>query len=60
VANGLFVGRRLGLRLRKTVSGTGLIEPESIMQVRKNMYRFHTSQLLIFIIIIFLSIFKFN
>jgi len=60
VANGVFVGRRLGLRLRKAVSGANLINPERLMQVRKRMYRFHTSQLLIFIIIIFLSIFKFN
>jgi hypothetical protein len=60
VANGLLVGRRLGFRLRKTVSGAGLINPGTIMQVRKKMFRFHTSQLLIFIIIILLSIFKFN
>ena len=60
VANGVFVGRRLGLRLRKAVSGADLINPERIMQVRKSMYRFHTSQLLIFTVIIFLSIFKFN
>ncbi len=60
VANGVFIGRRLGLRLRKTVSGADQINPERIMQVRKSMYRFHISQLLIFTVIIFLSIFKFN
>jgi uncharacterized membrane protein SirB2 len=60
VANGLFIGRRLGLRLRKTVSGTDQLNPDRIAQVRKNLYRFHISQLLIFAVIIFLSIFKFN
>lgn len=60
VANGIFIGRRLSLRLRRTVSVTDQINPDGIMQVRKNLYRFHISQLLIFIVIIFLSIFKFN
>ncbi|MDP4251931.1 MAG: hypothetical protein Q8918_17665 [Bacteroidota bacterium] len=60
VANGIFVGRRLGLRLRKTVAETDLTNPNRISQLRKNLYRFHISQLLIFTIIIFLSIFKFN
>jgi hypothetical protein len=60
VANGVFVGRRLGLRLRKTVSGTDLINPDRILQVRKSLSRFHISQLMIFTVIIFLSIFKFN
>ena len=60
VANGIFIGRRLGLRLRRTVSVTDQINPDGIIQVRKNLYRFHISQLLIFIVIIFLSIFKFN
>jgi hypothetical protein len=60
VANGVFIGRRLGLRLRKTVAVTNQINPDGILQVRKKLYRFHLSQLLIFTIIIFLSIFKFN
>jgi hypothetical protein len=60
VANGVFVGRRLGIRLRKTVSATDLVNPDGIIQVRKNLYRFHISQLFIFTVIIILSIFKFN
>ena len=60
VANGVFIGRRLGLRMRKTVSVTDQHNPDGILEVRKNLYRFHLSQLLIFTIIIFLSIFKFN
>ena len=60
VANGVFIGRRLGLRLRKTVSDSDQNNPDGIAQVRKNLYRFHMSQLLIFTVIIFLSIFKFN
>ena len=60
VANGVFIGRRLGLRLRKTVAVTDQPNPEGTRQVRKSLYRFHLSQLLIFTIIIFLSIFKFN
>jgi uncharacterized membrane protein len=60
VANGIFIGRRLGLRLRKTASGTDLENPDGIVQVRKNLFRFHISQLFIFTIIIILSIFKFN
>jgi hypothetical protein len=60
VANGVFIGRRLGLRLRKTMNGTDQPNPDRIARVRKNLNRFHISQLLIFTIIIFLSIFKFN
>jgi hypothetical protein len=60
VANGLFVGRRLGVQLRKRmpVADAALLEP--VIRIRKNLYRFHISQLLIFAVIIILSIFKFN
>src|SRR4249919_1503570 len=45
VANGIFIGRRLGLQLRKKVSGTDPVNPDVIIQVRKNLRRFHLSQL---------------
>ena len=60
VANGLFVGRRLGVQLRKLMPMGDPGPAELVMRVRKNLFRFHVSQLLIFAIIIFLSIFKFN
>ena len=60
VANGVFVGRRLGANLRKTVPGNDLSVAARIIHIRKKLNRFHISQLLIFTLIIFLSIFKFN
>ena len=60
VANGLFVGRRLGVRLRKLMPAKDPATLDPVTRIRKNLYRFHVSQLLIFVIIIILSIFKFN
>jgi hypothetical protein len=60
VANGLFVGRRQGVQLRKVVQADHQTLPEPVMRIRKKLRRFHLSQLVIFAVIIFLSIFKFN
>src|SRR5712675_898804 len=56
VANGVFVGRRLGVRLRKTVPVSDPAIAGGMTHLRKNLNRFHTSQLFIFVLIIFLSI----
>jgi hypothetical protein len=60
VANGVFIGRRLGLRLRKTILLNDQTNQHGIPKLRSGLNRFHISQLLIFTVIIFLSIFKFN
>jgi hypothetical protein len=60
VANGIFIGRRLGVRLRKTVALNNQTNESGIRKIRAALNRFHISQLLIFTVIIFLSIFKFN
>jgi len=36
------------------------LSPAPLAVIRKNLHRFYLSQLLIFVVIIFLSIFKFN
>jgi uncharacterized membrane protein len=60
VANSLFVGRKQGNRLRKTVIPVGQSGLQSHEAIRKILRRFYLIQLLLFIFIIFLSIFKFN
>jgi uncharacterized membrane protein SirB2 len=60
LVNGLFVGRRQGQRLRKAVFQKGQVLSGQIAGVRKNLQRFYLGQFLIFILIIFLSISKFN
>ncbi|HET7001692.1 MAG TPA: hypothetical protein VFI33_10295, partial [Puia sp.] len=60
IANSLFIGRTQNRRLRKTVISGGLPAMDSMGKIRKALDRFFLSQLLLFIVIIFLSIFKFN
>jgi uncharacterized membrane protein len=60
ILNGVFVGRRLGVKIRKLVLLDG---PEISIQInalKSNLNRFHIIQLSIFCLIIFLSAFKFN
>jgi uncharacterized membrane protein len=60
VGNGVFIGRRLGTRQRKQVSDPAFSLNEKSLEVRSRLNRFYFSQLIIFIFIIFLSVFKFN
>ncbi len=63
IINGIAVGRQLGIRVRKLIyehpehseSNTTLLR-----QVKIKLRRFHITQMLIFLIIFILSIFKFN
>jgi uncharacterized membrane protein len=58
--NGLLVGRRLGVKLRKLLADNGPVFTEQVNIIRGGLTRFHLMQLGIFFIIIFLSAFKFN
>ena len=60
IANALFIGRRQGQHLRKNVLSDELLSSAPLTIIRRNLNRFYLSQLLIFVLIIFLSIFKFN
>jgi len=60
ILNGLLVGRRQGVKLQKIMNDNTANITQQINKVRSNLKIFHTSQLVIFFIIIFLSVFKFN
>ena len=60
IANTLFIGRRQEQRLRKNMLPGEQQSSVPLAIIRKNLNRFYLSQLLIFVVIIFLSIFKFN
>lgn len=58
VINGLVFGRRQGINLRRhLMSG---IPDENIARIKANLNIFHISQMVIFITIFTLSVFKFN
>jgi hypothetical protein len=61
IINGLAIGRRLGIKLRKNLSEetTGKVEM-ALFKIKGYMSLFHISQLAMFIIIFVLSVFKFN
>jgi hypothetical protein len=61
IINGLAIGRRLGIKLRKNLSEetTGKVEM-ALFKIKGNMSLFHISQLAMFIIIFVLSVFKFS
>lgn len=60
IGNGIFIGNRLGLKIRKSAGSNA---PDSTQQVRYfkgKLQVFHLVQLCIFLIIIILSSYKFN
>jgi len=60
ILNSLLVGRRQGIKLHQMLKpDTPLIVGE-INRIRIALTRFHLSQFLLFLFIIFLSVFKFN
>ncbi|MDB4902630.1 MAG: hypothetical protein JWQ63_1911 [Mucilaginibacter sp.] len=61
IINGLAIGRRLGIKLRKNLSEetTGKVEM-ALFKIKGKMSLFHISQLAMFIIIFVLSVFKFS
>jgi hypothetical protein len=60
VTNGVFVGRRIGSRLRKLTSAAAFEWTDNSRLLKSRLGRFYISQLFIFLVIIFLSVFKFN
>jgi len=62
ILNGLAVGRRQGLKLTKTLSeeGSGTNNEEKLLRIKSNIRGFHISQMIFFLIIFILSVFKFN
>lgn len=58
--NGLFFGRRLGIKLRKTLSADAPYLTAQINRIRVNLNIFFTLQFILFFCIVFLSVFKFN
>jgi uncharacterized membrane protein SirB2 len=60
IVNGLLVGRRQGVRLRKVINEDSMELPAQVQTIRQNLNRSHIAQLIIFCIIIFLSAYKFN
>jgi uncharacterized membrane protein SirB2 len=60
VLNGVFIGRRQGSRLRKLIVDSGFDLTRQTTRLRSNLNRFYLTQLAIFLVIIFLSVFKFN
>jgi len=60
--NGIGFGRRLGVRLRKTLPEeiSGINVSDKILKIRDNLNIFHITQLAIFLAIFVLSVFKFN
>lgn len=60
ILNGLLVGRRQGTKLRRALAISGLVFTDEIQHIKSRLGRFHLLQLLLFLLIIFFSAFKFN
>jgi len=61
VVNGLGVGRRLGINLRRLLPGAIASDVEAkLYKIKSNLSFFHLSQLALFLAIFILSVFKFN
>ena len=62
IINGIALGRRLGVQLRKVLATelSPLEEAEKLSRIRKGLRLFHFLQLSFFLVIFVLSVFKFN
>ena len=60
VLNGILVGRRQGSKLRKRAADTGFQLTPQTSKLKSRLNLFYCVQLLIFIVILILSVFKFN
>lgn len=60
ILNSLLIGRRQSLKLRKLLEAGGLVFTAEVARIKSNIKTFHLLQLLLFLLIIFLSVFKFN
>jgi uncharacterized membrane protein SirB2 len=60
ILNGLLVGRRQGSKLYRILAISGPIFTVEVNRIKSNLGRFHLVQMLLFLLVIFLSVFKFN
>jgi len=62
ILNGMVIGRRQTMKLKKIIAATPSINvaDESLIKIRSNLNIFHITQLILFIIVFVLSVFKFN
>ena len=62
IINGIAIGRRQGVKLRKILfaESVGNNVEASLLKIKSNLSAFHVSQLVLFIIVFVLSVFKFN
>lgn len=60
ILNGLVEGRRQSSKLRKFLAISGTLFTSESQEIKRRLNRFYLVQLLLFMLIIFLSIFKFN
>lgn len=60
ILNGLLVGRKHGVKLHRLLTVADGHMSSELQQVKVNLRRFHIMQLTLFVIIIILSVFRFN
>jgi hypothetical protein len=60
IGNNIFYGRRLGVKLRKIIDGNAPDLATRVLKLEGKLRTYHLLQLCIFLIIIFLSAYKFN
>lgn len=60
ILNSLLIGRRQGGKLQRILAAGAMVLTTEISLIKNRLYRFHLLQLLFFLLIIFLSVFKFN
>lgn len=61
IINGVAVGRRQGIKLKKLLSAERARGSEAgLLQIKRTIRLFHLVQLILFVVIFILSVFKFN
>lgn len=62
ILNGIVLGRRQGLKLRKLLvdNSPGKNQPSELLKIKGNIRLFHLSQILLFLVVFVLSVFKYN
>lgn len=60
ISNGLLIGRRQGVKLRRILQNSEPALAGEVNRIKSRLGRFHLAQVMLFLLIIFLSVFKFN
>ncbi len=60
ILNGLLVGRRQGSKLRRILAISGWMLTAEVSRIKSRLNGFYLLQLMLLLLIIFLSVFKFN